>query len=64
MINAAHAVQDLKVPPGNRLEALKSDLAGFMSIRINDQFRIVFKFKDGVATQVQIVDYHKEGLKI
>lgn len=58
MLNAAHTIQDLKVPPGNRLENLKGDLAGFMSIRINDQFRIVFKFKDGVATQVRIVDYH------
>ena len=58
MINAAHTIQDLKVPPGNRLENLKGDLEGFMSIRINDQFRIVFKFKDGVATQVKIVDYH------
>ena len=58
MINAANAVQDLKVPPGNRLESLKGDLAGFMSIRINDQFRIIFKFKDGQATKVSIVDYH------
>lgn len=58
MINAAHIVQDLRVPPGNRLESLKGDLAGFFSVRINDQFRIVFKFKDGHATQVRIVDYH------
>jgi proteic killer suppression protein len=58
MVNAAHTVQDLKVPPGNRLELLKGDLAGFFSIRINDQFRIVFKFKDGQATQVRIADYH------
>jgi proteic killer suppression protein len=58
MINAAHAIQDLRVPPGNKLEALKGDLAGFHSIRINDQFRIVFKFKDGQATDVQVVDYH------
>lgn len=58
MINAAHTAQDLRVPPGNRLELLKGDLAGFSSIRINDQFRIVFKFKDGQATQVRIADYH------
>ena len=58
MVNAAHTVQDLRVPPGNRLELLKGDLAGFFSIRINDQFRIVFKFKDGQATQVRIADYH------
>jgi toxin HigB-1 len=58
MINAAHVAQDLKVPPGNRLEMLKGDLAGYFSIRINDQFRVIFKFKDGQATQVRIVDYH------
>lgn len=58
LINAAHTAQDLRVPPGNRLELLKGDLAGFFSIRINDQFRIVFKFKDGQATQVRIADYH------
>ncbi len=58
MINAAHASQDLRVPPGNPLEMLKGDLAGYFSIRINDQFRIVFKFKDGQATQVRIADYH------
>lgn len=58
LINAAHTPQDLKVPPGNKLEALKGDLAGFYSIRINDQFRIIFKFKDTHATQVQVVDYH------
>ena len=58
MINAAHIAQDLKVPPGNRLEILKGDLSGFYSIRINDQFRIIFKFKDSNATQVRVVDYH------
>lgn len=58
MLNAAHVLTDLKVPPGNRLEALKGDWAGFFSIRINDQFRIVFKVKDGQASEVRIVDYH------
>jgi proteic killer suppression protein len=58
MINAAHVVLDLKIPPENRLEMLKGDLAGFFSIRINDQFRIVFKFKDSQASQVRIADYH------
>lgn len=58
MLNAAHALQDLKVPPGNRLEALKGDLSGYHSIRINDQFRIIFKFKDSHATCVQVLDYH------
>jgi proteic killer suppression protein len=58
MINAAHIAQDLKAPPGNRLEMLKGDLSGYFSIRINDQFRIIFKFKDSHATQVKVVDYH------
>jgi proteic killer suppression protein len=58
MINAAHVITDLKVPPGNRLEALRGNLAGYYSIRINDQFRIVFKFRDGQAMEVEIADYH------
>jgi proteic killer suppression protein len=45
-------------PPGNRLEALKGDYAGFFSIRVNDQYRIVFQFENGDARQAQIVDYH------
>ena len=45
-------------PPGNRLEALKGDYMGFFSIRVNDQYRIVFRFDRGDACQVQIVDYH------
>ena len=58
MINAAHGLQDLRVPPANRLEALKGDLRGFFSIRINDQFRVVFRWDDGNAQEVRIVDYH------
>jgi len=58
MINAAHELRDLASPPGNRLEALSGRLAGFHSIRINDQYRIVFKFKDGNAGAVRITDYH------
>lgn len=58
MINAAHAVEDLRVPPNNRLEALKGDLAGFFSIRVNDQYRIVFEFSDGQASKVRVTDYH------
>jgi len=58
MINAAHRSEDLKVPPANRLEALKGELAGFHSIRINDQFRIVFRWSEGNASEVRIVDYH------
>ncbi len=58
MLNAVHEVQDLKAPPGNRLEMLKGDRKGWYSIRINDQFRIVFQWSDGNAKNVGIVDYH------
>ena len=58
LLNAAHELQDLRVPPGNRLEALKGDLRGLHSIRINDQWRIVFRWKDGDAHDVEINDYH------
>jgi proteic killer suppression protein len=51
-------LQDLRVPPGNRLEALKGELSGFYSIRINEQWRVVFRWKDGNAYDVQILDYH------
>ena len=56
-LNAAHRLLDLRAPPGNRLEALRGNLAGYHSIRINQQWRIVFKWEDG-AREVQIVDYH------
>lgn len=58
MINAAVKITDLKVPPGNRLEPLKGKLKGFYSVRINDQYRIVFCFKDSNAYDVMITDYH------
>ena len=58
MLNAATAVKDLKSPPGNKLEKLSGDLDGKFSIRINQQFRIVFAFGGGNAMEVQIVDYH------
>ena len=58
MVDAAHVLEDLRSPPGNRLEALKGDLAGLHSIRINQQWRIVFRWKDGAAHEVKIVDYH------
>ena len=58
MLNAAHELRDLMVPPGNRLEALRGTLAGHHSIRINDQFRVVFRWKDGNAHDVRITDYH------
>ena len=57
LLNAAHELQDLRVPPGNRLEALKGDLRGKHSIRINDQW-IVFRWKEGDAHEVEIDDYH------
>lgn len=58
LLNAAHELQDLRIPPGNRLEALKGDLRGKHSIRINDQWRIVFRWRDGDAYDVEIDDYH------
>jgi len=57
MIDAAAVLNDLRVPPGNRLEALEGDRAGQHSIRINDQWRIYFVWNDG-AEDVEIVDYH------
>lgn len=50
---------DLRQPPGNRLEALKGDWRGFYSIRINDQWRVVFRWQGGAAHEVQVVDYHR-----
>lgn len=58
IINAAQTLDDLKSPPGNRLEPLKGDLKGFHSIRINNQWRIIFRWKANAAHDVQIVDYH------
>jgi proteic killer suppression protein len=58
MINNARTVADLRVPPANRLEALKGDRVGQYSIRINDQWRICFRFVNGQASGVEIVDYH------
>lgn len=57
-INAAARLDDLRVPPSNRLEKLKGRLRGFHSIRINDQWRVVFKWRDQNAYEVAIVDYH------
>ncbi len=58
MLNNAISIQDLRVPPGNRLEALSGDREGQYSIHINDQWRICFVWSDGNAYQVEIVDYH------
>lgn len=57
-INIASTLDDLKVPPSNRLHALKGDREGQYSISINDQWRICFQFKDGDAYDVEITDYH------
>jgi len=58
LIDAARKVDDLRVPPGNRLEKLTGNRAGQWSIRINDQWRIVFRWTEGGAEHVAIVDYH------
>ena len=57
-LHEAAELRDLRVPPGNRLEALRGRWRGFHSIRINDQWRVVFRWKDGNAHAVQVVDYH------
>lgn len=57
-IDSAEELRDLGSPPANRLEALKRDRAGQHSVRINDQFRVCFRWKDGHAYDVEIVDYH------
>jgi proteic killer suppression protein len=57
-LNAAQALDDLRSPPGNRLERLKGNLAGHYSIRINSQWRIVFVWLDANVSEVKIVDYH------
>ena len=54
----AASLEDLRVPPANRLEALKGDRRGLHSIRINDQWRLCFRWRDGDAYDVKIVDYH------
>lgn len=58
LLNSAGRLQDLRIPPGNRLEALRGNRSGQYSIRINDQWRICFRWEDGDAHDVEIVDYH------
>ncbi|MDL5365838.1 type II toxin-antitoxin system RelE/ParE family toxin [Xanthomonas sp. NCPPB 2654] len=58
MLNSAATLDDLRVPPANRLEALKGDRKGQHSTRINDPWRVCFQWKDGDALDVEIVDYH------
>jgi len=57
-LDAATTIEDLRLPPSNRLELLKGDRAGQSSIRINDQWRVCFRFIDGTAYDVEITDYH------
>lgn len=58
MLNNSQSIGDLRVPPANRLEKLAGNLKDFYSIRINDQWRIIFQWLDGYASKVEIVDYH------
>lgn len=58
MINAAGDIQDLKIPPSNRLHKLTGNMKEYWAIRINDQWRIIFKWEKGNAFEVQIIDYH------
>jgi proteic killer suppression protein len=58
MMEAAAVLEDLRVPPGNRLEALRGDLAGWFSVRVNDQWRLIFCWEDGAAEAVRLVAYH------
>ena len=57
-VDAAHRLEDLAIPPSNRLEKLKGDLRDFYSIRVNDQWRIIFKWRNGEPHDVKIIDYH------
>lgn len=58
MLDDACSLEDLRSPPGNRLEALRGDRKGQFSVRINDQWRVCFRFEDGNALDVEIKDYH------
>ncbi len=58
LVDAASRLEDLLVPPSNRLHKLRGDLEGFHAIRINDQWRIIFRWRDGDAHEVGILDYH------
>jgi proteic killer suppression protein len=58
ILHEADRLDDLKVPPGNHLKKLSGDLVGFHSVRINDQWRVLFRWREGHAHQVAIVDYH------
>ncbi len=59
LLNGAAAVRDLRAPPGNRLEALKGDLKGHYSIRVNERWRLVFRWEANNAHEVRLLDYHR-----
>ena len=58
ILNNSQSIVDLRIPPSNRLEKLSGNLSGFYSIRINKQWRIIFKWNNGNASEVEIIDYH------
>lgn len=58
-LNRVRSVEELKVPPGNRLERLRGDRTGQYSIRINEQYRLCFRWESGYADEVEVTDYHK-----
>jgi proteic killer suppression protein len=59
MLNNSQNIADLRIPPSNRLEKLSGNLKEFYSIRINDQWRIIFQWNNGQAAEVEIIDYHR-----
>jgi len=59
MINNSINIQDLKIPPANRLEKLKGNLKGYYSIRVNEKYRIIFQWNSPNATKVKLIDYHE-----
>lgn len=59
MLNAARELKDLRSPPGNRLEVLRGDLAGFHSVRLSRQWRIIFRWEAAEAREVRVLDYHR-----
>jgi len=59
MLNAAQALGDLRSPPGNRLEALRGNWRSFHSIRVNEQWRVIFRWAEGAAHDVRLLDYHR-----
>jgi proteic killer suppression protein len=58
LLNASTTLEDLRVPPSNRLEKLRGDWLGFYSLRVNDQYRLLFRFMSGSASDVRCTDYH------